>query len=510
MTTHRIPVVDVFAGCGGLGEGFTSAPFELRLSIEKEKAPHATLWLRSFFHQFGKGEVPRHYYDYVAGRIPREELCLHHPIQALEASLRCLRVELGNEEQGNSRVNASIERAIDRNREWVLIGGPPCQAYSTIGRVKNQSLDHYNPDTDIRFELYREYLKIIGAHWPSVFVFENVKGLLSSSHRDQLIFDRVLTDLSDPANALAPDGIRLSRDHTYKLYSLSSERQSLDEEYAPCHPNDFVVKTEHYGIPQARHRIIIVGVRNDIRKHPEPLQRLSEPVNAIEALGGLPALRSGISTQDSPEAWVNAVKGIRNHSWWQQIPRPLQQRMTEVLESLAVPPSNRGSLRFLDAPSQCNYRPDWFEDERLSGTLNHESRTHRMDDLWRYLFAASFMENSTRPFRLSDFPGGLMPNHRNIYNSSGDTHFADRFSVVLPNAPSRTIVSHIQKDGHYYIHYDPTQCRSLTVREAARLQTFPDNYFFEGNRTEQYSQVGNAVPPMLSCQIADRVAELFE
>ena len=133
-----------------------------------------------------------------------------------------------------------------------------------------------------------------------------------------------------------------------------------------------------------------------------------------------------------------------------------------------------------------------------------------MDDLWRYLFASCFIENSERPFRVSDFPAGLMPNHRNIHNASENTHFADRFSVVPRNAPSRTVVSHIQKDGHYYIHYDPAQCRSLTVREAARLQTFPNNYFFEGNRTEQYGQVANAVPPLLSRQIAERVADLFE
>ena len=480
MTTRRIPVIDVFAGCGGLGEGFTSAPFELRLSIEKEEVPIKTLWLRSFVHQFTQEELPDDYYDYLAGRIARAELCLHHPIEAAEASRRCLQVELGGEAQDLSRIRASLSRAIHGSRDWVLVGGPPCQAYSTIGRVKNLSLDHYDPDSDVRFELYREYLSIIGAYWPSVFVFENVKGLLSSSHRDQSIFHRMLTDLADPAQALAPDGIHLPHNHTYRLYSLSSEKQSLDEEYVPCHPSDYVVKAEDYGIPQARHRIIIVGVRNDIQKRPEALQRLSKPVSAIEVLDGLPALRSGLSTQDGPEAWVNTVKGILDHSWWQQIPEPLQQRMIEVLENLEVPSSGRGSLRFLDAPSQCNYRPDWFEDERLSGTLNHEARTHRMDDLWRYLFAACFMERSERHFRVGNFPKGLMPNHRNIYDASKSTHFADRFSIVPRNAPSRTVVSHIQKDGHYYIHYDPTQCRSLTVREAARLQTFPDNYFFEG------------------------------
>ncbi len=509
MTRH-IPVVDVFAGCGGLGEGFSSPPFELRLSIEKDNAPIKTLWLRSFFHQFSKDEMPDEYYAYLAGRITRAELCQQYPIEAAEAFRRCLQVELGSKTQDHTRIKASLARAIRGSNDWVLVGGPPCQAYSTIGRVKNQSLDHYDPDTDVRFELYREYLGIIGSYWPSVFVFENVKGLLSSSYRDRSIFYRMLADLADPAQALAPDGICMSHNYTYKLYPISAGRLPVNGECEPINPNDFVVKAEHYGVPQARHRVIIIGVRNDIQKHPEPLLRAGESVSAMEVLDGLPFVRSGISTQDSPEAWVEAILSILDHSWWQQIPQPLQQRIIEVLENLTVPSSDRGSLRFLDVPSQCDYEPDWFEDERLSGTLNHEARAHRIDDLWRYLFASCFMENSERPFRVSDFPAGLMPNHQNIYNALKSIHFADRFSVVPQNAPSRTVVSHIQKDGHYYIHYDPAQCRSLTVREAARLQTFPDNYFFEGNRTEQYRQVGNAVPPLLSSQIAERVAELFE
>ena len=135
------------------------------------------------------------------------------------------------------------------------------------------------------------------------------------------------------------------------------------------------------------------------------------------------------------------------------------------------------------------------------------SRGHIYDDLYRYFFSAVFAKQNHRSPYLEDFPKELLPNHKNISDGS---KFTDRFRVQLYGKPSTTIVSHISQDGHYYIHYDPTQCRSLTVREAARLQTFPDNYFFEGARTRQYIQVGNAVPPLLAYQIAKIVADVVK
>jgi DNA (cytosine-5)-methyltransferase 1 len=130
--------------------------------------------------------------------------------------------------------------------------------------------------------------------------------------------------------------------------------------------------------------------------------------------------------------------------------------------------------------------------------------------LHRYLFAAVFAQKRGRSPLLEDFPRALLPDHENVTEALKGTKFNDRFRVQLAGRPSTTIVSHISKDGHYYIHYDASQCRSLTVREAARLQTFPDNYYFEGPRTEQYRQVGNAVPPLLAKQIAEIVADLLE
>jgi len=153
---------------------------------------------------------------------------------------------------------------------------------------------------------------------------------------------------------------------------------------------------------------------------------------------------------------------------------------------------------------------DWFKDERLTTLSSHESRGHMPSDLHRYFFAALYAGLKGISPKLSDFPEELLPIHKNVEQGVSGKMFSDRFRVQLSNAPSTTITSHISKDGHYFIHYDPVQCRSLTVREAARLQTFPDNYKFEGMRTAQYHQVGNAVPPLLANKIAEIIYEVLE
>ena len=153
----------------------------------------------------------------------------------------------------------------------------------------------------------------------------------------------------------------------------------------------------------------------------------------------------------------------------------------------------------------------WFRDRAPEVLSNHETKSHMPSDLLRYFFVASYGKIANLSPRLNDFPSVLLPEHKNVDKENpGATIFKDRFRVQLKTAPSMTVTSHMSKDGHAFIHYDPMQCRSLTVREAARLQTFPDSYVFLGNKTSQYTQVGNAVPPYLAMQIADVVGGILQ
>jgi DNA (cytosine-5)-methyltransferase 1 len=503
-----IPVIDLFAGPGGLGEGFSSLldnvgerTFRIKLSIEMDEQAHHTLELRAFFREFPVSEAPQDYYDYLARKITREELYLRHPQQAEHAWREAWHAELGGKETSDTEVDERIGAALGTRQNWILIGGPPCQAYSLVGRsrvIGGEGIDKY--ENDPRHDLYKHYLRILAVHQPPVFVMENVKGLLSAKVKQERIFERILADLKNPTEAL-------SRIHgvgpvQYNLYPLSADRADLLGEFDP---EDFVLRAEDHGIPQARHRIIILGVRSDIRRQPNVLAK-ANPVTVEEAIGDLPVLRSGLSKKgDSPEAWRQAVREITKAAWLHN--HELGEAITNAIRRVGANLVRGGE--FVPGATKPAIHTRWFSDRRLGGVCNHETRGHIQKDLHRYLFATVFAQAKGRSPLLKDFPKQLLPHHENVQAALTENKFNDRFRVQIAGRPSTTVVSHIAKDGHYYIHYDPAQCRSLTVREAARLQTFPDNYLFEGPRTEQYRQVGNAVPPWLARQIAEVVAKLF-
>lgn len=511
-----IPVIDLFAGPGGLGEGFSACrrpdgrqPFRIGLSIEANPAAHQTLRFRAFFRCFRDGAVPGEYYDVLRGLRSTHDAFQRYPKQAQSADQEAWNATLGATPR--AEVNGRIEAHVADAPHWVLIGGPPCQAYSLAGRSRNAGKDGYVPEEDHRQFLYVEYLQVIADHWPSVFLMENVKGILSASLNHQGLFERILGDLESPRDALRREGRPLAgrRGYRYRVLSVATN-DAMDT----FNVGDYVVHAERYGVPQARHRVILIGVREDIDGQLLPTLAPSSESTAGDVLDGLPRVRSGLSRgDDSPDAWLGAVKSARDSAWLQKLrcreTIGVADYLTNRLAKLRLPRLDRGAP-FIEGDFPPRHAPHWFVDPRLGGTAQHETRGHRSDDLHRYLFVSAFGHILHRSPRLHEFPHELLPSHRNVLSAISGGNFDDRFRVQVKNRPSSTITSHIAKDGHYYIHYDPTQCRSMTMREAARLQTFPDNYYFCGNRTAGYGQIGNAVPPLLARQIASSVLALVD
>ena len=361
-------------------------------------------------------------------------------------------------------------------------------------------------ENDPRHFLYREYLEIISSHRPPVFVMENVKGLLSAKVDDEPIIQRIVTDLSSPKSVNGMDTNGLS----YQLYSLSERIASNDE----IDPRMFLVKAEEYGIPQARHRMFIVGVRNDLHVRPSLLRRQAPPMVA-EIVGDLPRIRSGLSRgNDNYQNWRNEIskfsgldlaKQLNGHPYAKDVAEGFHIRLNDTKY-----PEERNSMKYPGKLRINHSVADVLFDPCLNILTDHESRGHMASDLRRYMYASVFAQATGKCPRLTDFPAPLLPTHQNVSSEKSNLPFSDRFRVQLRDQVASTITSHISKDGHYYIHYDPAQCRSLTVREAARLQTFPDNYGFEGSRTSKYHQVGNAVPPYLARQIAEIIADTLD
>ncbi len=517
---RAIQVVDLFAGPGGLGEGFTSfgegKRFDIVVSAEKDPKAWQTLRLRAFYRLLKKHmpECLTEYYEYcndlsaIGEFKPSEETEKLWKRAAQEA--RC--ITLGSDE-GNAALDEALDddqHGLNHKRPWVLIGGPPCQAYSVVGRARNRAKANYVAEEDHRHFLYKEYLRIIREKQPTIFVMENVKGILSSKVNNERIFSSILRDLSAP-----PKGEPGKRYHIYSL--VTGTHFAPDDDVDKIDPRAFIIKAEEYGIPQARHRVILVGIAEDCLPDDVTQVRLSKDSSAAtvgQVLGDLPKLRSSLTKmEDSQDAWASVVeeqvKFLRDQI---DIKEKLWRVLGDVTKDFNAP-ATPGAKRVpraagnVDGTTGNTDLDEWYRDSNLNCWLNHEVRGHMSSDLRRYVFAAAYAkQNGFSPKGHKGFSlEGLAPDHKNWESGV----FSDRFRVQAENLTATTITSHISKDGHYFIHYDPQQCRSLSVREAARIQTFPDNYFFQGNRTEQFHQVGNAVPPLLAFKIARVVFRLL-
>ncbi|WP_333988748.1 DNA cytosine methyltransferase [Pseudomonas sp. S3(2024)] len=512
---NPIQIVDLFAGPGGLGEGFSSfyegQRFNIIVSAEADPVARDTLRLRAFYRLLRNKKSPalKDYYDFCNGYSPQPwTSASEDEWEKAGEEARC--ITLGTK-AGDDELDNILDFKLDESRPWVLIGGPPCQAYSLAGRSRNKSKANYTPEGDHRHFLYKEYLRIIQERQPTVFVMENVKGILSSKIDGESIFQKILQDLSDPDRAL---GVSRSG-KKYRICSFVSDSAAGAGVGHEIDPREYIIRAEKYGIPQARHRVILLGIAVDSNEEVPAytkLENFSEPLSVRDVIKDLPKIRSRLTKQtDSDDIWrsvvlkeldqlITSVDAKRSGS--------LSLELDVARSDLTNGDLSVGALRFPD------YNPDagsslggWFHDNALERWLNHDARGHMTSDLRRYIYAASFAKaNGYSPKGHLEFNlPGLAPAHKNWESGK----FSDRFRVQCAQLPSTTITSHISKDGHYFIHYDPAQCRSLSVREAARLQTFPDNYFFQGNRSQQYHQVGNAVPPLLAYKIASVVSEVL-
>ena len=512
-----IPVIDLFSGPGGLAEGF-AAPhrrdgkrkFRVALSLEMDPSANRTLRMRAFVRKFKSGP-PDEYYRYIAEPDDCEpDWQQLFPTKWKEATDETPCVEIGSKAASKlirDRIRSIRKEFGDRT---VLIGGPPCQSYSVVGRSRNAGNPQYDLANDSRISLYTEFAAVLKTLRPMVAVLENVRGLLSIRVNGSLLIEDVMNRLQNASGK-----------NRYELFSLApnSDNQSwrlgLD-------PRDFVIRAEEHGVPQKRHRVFVICIRSDIAASlPDQLLPKLEihekKVTLNDVLGSMPSLRSKLSRKDDGLVWQNVVgSAIRLAS--QNLPqdisrneeRVFKRNLKSVIKSTKHTPFPICSENFSRLNSFAETCPDnlrnWILDERLPLLPNNETRGHMATDLNRYLFATVFAATFTRSPRADDFPRSLAPKHANWLSGK----FVDRFRVQVADRPSTTITSHIAKDGNYFIHPDPCQCRSLTVREAARLQTFPDNYLFMGGRTNQYSQVGNAVPPYLAWQIAAQISRIFD
>lgn len=395
MAKKKYTFIDLFAGCGGLSEGFYREGFKALAHVEIDHWACETLRTRM------------KYYGYE-----------NYDKEVIECDIT------------SKDILEKIDTAVDGRDVDLIIGGPPCQAYSTAGRVR----DGKKMATDPRNYLFESYVKILEHYKPKFFVFENVTGVLSAQVKNEPIFPKILKALG-------------------KKYKVIGD------------PSILIHNTADYGVPQLRKRVIIMGVRKDLD------------------IGPLQLYQNVIKTHWNPETPKDERIGRKQY--------------INVKQAIGdLPPVEPG----FDASTQeynypCNN--DFLKRIGKKGIhplLDHVARSH--NDLDRERFQVMIHNH---------WSFGQLRREMPKYEHEHARVFDNSYVVQWWDLPSKTILAHIHKDGFQFIHPDEAQRRTFTVREAARIQSFPDDFEFKGSRGEKYKQIGNAVPPLFAEALAKSI-----
>ncbi len=414
MKRNSLNFIDLFAGAGGLSEGFMQTGFNPIAHVEMNSYAAETLKTRACYYYLKKRRRLNIYFDYLRGNITKEQLYEQVPNDVLKTVI--------NKEMSDRTIYDIFEEVDEIMHEDgidnvdVIIGGPPCQAYSLVGRAQ----DAEKMAADPRNELYKLYARFLNRYNPKMFVFENVPGILTARGGE-----------------------------AWRNLNKYLKRVGYEIDYRELDASKF-------GVLQKRKRIIIIGWRKE----------------------------SGLRYPEFKDIKVKAI-------------------VNDLLSDLPV----------LDRGHELNeYKTDKINDYLRKFKIrtdqdvltHHVCRNHREEDVQIYSKAIELWNSEHRRLKYTDLPEELCT-HKNR------TAFLDRFKVLAGDLPfAHTMLAHISKDGHYFIHPDIEQCRSISVREAARVQSFPDNFYFEGPRTAQFVQIGNAVPPLMAKGIAKQIKKLLQ
>lgn len=392
MAKKKYTFIDLFAGCGGLSEGFYRQGFKALAHVEIDHWACETLRTRMKYYKYKD--------------IDKE--VIEHDITSDDIIER-------------------LDKAVNGQEVDIIIGGPPCQAYSTAGRVR----DAKGMASDARNYLFESYVNILGHYKPKIFVFENVTGILSAQVDGSLIFPKVLSALGKDYNVIGD-------------------------------PDILVHNTAEYGVPQLRKRVIIIGVRKDIKKD------VIDIYKDVKKTHWLP--ESNVEDRLKKERFVDVAQALGD------LP-PVEPGCDASTKEFNYP-CNNDFLRRVGKPG-------------INPLMDHVARKH--NDLDRERF---------RVMIANHWSFGELRKKMPQYEHEHARVFDNSYVVQWWNLPSKTILAHIHKDGFQFIHPDGAQARSFTVREAARIQSFPDDFEFKGSRGEKYKQIGNAVPPLFAEALA--------